>query len=58
MSAFGGKADMIQEKPDIKKCPVVEKKGCAEHARSLLGGLMGPSSHNQYSDTANADPAS
>ena len=27
MSAFGGKADIIQEKADIKKCPLMTQSG-------------------------------
>jgi hypothetical protein len=39
MSAFGGKADIIQEKADFKKCPLLKKRGCAKYARSLVGAL-------------------
>jgi hypothetical protein len=27
MSAFGGKADIIQEKADIEKCPLMTQSG-------------------------------
>ena len=30
MSAFGGKADIIQEKADMKKCPLMTQSGHAD----------------------------
>jgi len=37
MSAFGGKADIIQEKADIKKCPLMTQSGqMAEQIGSAL----------------------
>ena len=32
MSAFGGKADIIQGKADIKKCPLVAQAGIGSRA--------------------------
>ena len=34
MSAFGGKADIIQRKADIKECPILTQSG---HALVLTG---------------------
>jgi len=41
MSAFGGKADIIQEKADIKKCPLMTQSGYVlfEKLRPNLRGL-------------------
>ena len=44
MSAFGGKADIIQGKADIKKCPLMTQSGHAttrsgDHGRCYFGGL-------------------
>jgi hypothetical protein len=36
MSAFGGKADIIQGKADIKKCPLMTQSG---HARASFWKL-------------------
>jgi|GEM_PF-2197316 hypothetical protein len=36
MSAFGGKADIIQGKADIKKCPLMTQSGHYAVKHSLL----------------------
>jgi hypothetical protein len=53
MSAFGGKADIIQEKADIKKCPLMTQSG---HRRDYIKKYPGkkPSFYGAQSyDAAN-----